>query len=87
MSRFEKLFAGFGFRTPTPTFEVGEEISAFVTGRDDDGLRVRIGDTVLKLPDADPGLLDGKVRLEIESFDDELHFGTARVVDVLENEG
>ncbi|SDY19486.1 DUF7513 family protein [Halobellus clavatus] len=84
MSRFESLFAGLTFRTSTPAFEVGDEVPAFVTGRGDDGLLVRVGDTVLELPDADPSLLDAKVQIEIESFDARTHRGTARVVDVLE---
>ncbi|MFB6251004.1 MAG: hypothetical protein ABEI27_04860 [Halobellus sp.] len=84
MSRFGKLIAGLTFRTSTPSFEVGDEVPAFVTGRGDDGLLVRVGDTVLELPDADPSLLDAQVQIEVESFDERIHRGTARVVDVLE---
>ena len=86
MSRFEKLFAGLRFRTTTPAFEVGETVPAFVTGRSESGLLVRVGDTVLELPDADPSLLDAKVTVEIESFDESQHRGTARVVDVFDEE-
>jgi len=85
MSRFEKVLAGLTFRTATPSFEVGDEVPAFVTGQSESGLLVRVGDTVLELPDADPALLDAKVTIEIESFDEGQHRGTARVVDVLQD--
>ncbi|MFD1599584.1 DUF7513 family protein [Halobellus rarus] len=87
MSRLDKFLAGLRLRSSTPSFEVGDEVPVFVTGRSDDGLLVRVGDTVLELPDADPSLLDAKVRIEIESFDESTHRGTARVVEVLQNEG
>ena len=87
MSRLDKFLAGLRLRSSTPSFEVGDEVPVFVTGRTDDGLLVRVGDTVLELPDADPSLLDAKVRIEIESFDESTYRGTARVVEVLKNEG
>ncbi|QCC47993.1 DUF7513 family protein [Halobellus limi] len=87
MSRLDKFLAGLRFRSSTPSFEVGDEVPAFVTGRTDDGLLVRVGDTVLELPDADQSLVDAKVTIEIESFDESTHRGTARVVEVLQNEG
>jgi len=86
MSRFEKILAGLTFRTSTPAFAVGDRVPAFVTGRGEEGLLVRVGDTVLELPDADPELLDAKVQIEIESFDEATHRGTARVVEVLDAE-
>ena len=87
MSRLDKFLAGLRLRSSTPSFEVGDEAPVFVTGRTDEGLLVRVGDTILELPDADPSLLDAKVRIEIESFDESTHRGTARVVEVLKNEG
>ncbi|WP_336022389.1 DUF7513 family protein [Halobellus salinisoli] len=87
MSRLEMFLAGLQFRSSKPSFEVGEEVPVFVTDRSDSGLRARVGDTVLELSDVDPSLLDAKVRIEIESFDEETHRGTARVLEVLENEG
>ncbi|WP_144901266.1 DUF7513 family protein [Halobellus captivus] len=87
MSRLDMFLAGLRFRSSTPTFEVGDEVPVFVTDRGPSGLRARIGDTVLELPDADQSLFDSKVQIEIESFDEETHRGTARVLEVLENEG
>jgi len=87
MSRLDMFLAGLKFRSATPDFEVGDEVPVFVTGTSTSGVRARVGDTVLELTDADPSLLDAKVKIEIESFDEETHRGTARVLEVLENEG
>jgi hypothetical protein len=79
-----KLFAGWGFRTSTPTYAAGDALEAFVTGNDPaGGVRVRIGDTVLRLPDADPDLVDARIRLEVTSFDADAHEGTAKLVEVV----
>ena len=79
-----KLFSGWRFRTSTPTYAAGDTLDAFVTGRDPDGgVRVRIGDTVLRLPDADPRLVDARIRLEVTSFDADAHEGTAELLDVV----
>jgi hypothetical protein len=53
MSRFDAFTKGWSFRTNRPAFERGEEITAFVTGRDNGGHVVRIGDTVLSIDDAE----------------------------------
>lgn len=83
MSRLDAFLAGLRFRTATPAYEAGETLDAYVTGRDGDGVRARIGDTVLRLPDADPALVDALVRLRVTSFDPEAHEGVAEVVEVL----
>jgi len=77
MSLLEKYFAGVGFRTSTPAFEPGEEISAFVTGYDGDTPVARIGDTVLRVEDAPADAVDARARLRVESFDEAAHTGTA----------
>jgi hypothetical protein len=84
MSFFEKLTAGLHLRTATPTYGVGDELVAFVTGLDGATPVVRIGDTVIELPDADPSLVDATVRFEVESFDDSTFRGRGRLLDVLE---
>ena len=77
MSRFEKFTEGLTFRTNRPTFDVGDELSVFVTG-DRDGTPVaRIGDTILHLPDESPGLVDKRVLLRVTEFDDDEHVGEA----------
>ncbi|WP_049898794.1 DUF7513 family protein [Halococcus agarilyticus] len=81
MSRLDALFEGVGFRTNRPTFEPGEEIAAFVTGYENGHALVRIGDTVFRLADATPDLVDTQVRLRVEEFDDNDHVGRATVLD------
>ena len=80
MSRFDAFTAGWSFRTTTPSFEAGEEITAFVTGYEDGAGVARIGDTVLTLTDAAPELVDTQVDLRIEEFDDSDHTGRATVL-------
>ncbi|WP_411963317.1 hypothetical protein [Haloferax sp. YSMS24] len=83
MSRLEKLLAGWTFRTATPAFETGEEITAYVTHRDEDGYLVRVGDSKLRIGEAEGIDIETKVLLKVTSFDDTTHEGTAEVVDVL----
>ncbi|WP_160134347.1 DUF7513 family protein [Halococcus salsus] len=80
MSRFDAFTAGWSFRTTTPSFEAGEEITAFVTGYEDGAGVARIGDTILTLTDAAPELVDTQVDLRIEEFDDSDHTGRATVL-------
>jgi hypothetical protein len=85
---FEKIFAGWTFRTNTPSYEPGQTLVAFVTAVESDGARVRVGDTVLKLTetteDNHDGLLDQKVRVEVVTFDDSMNTGTAELLAVLD---
>lgn len=83
MSRFDAFLKGWSFRTNNPSFEAGQEIPAFVTGYDaetGDGL-VRIGDTVLRIADGSPDLVDTRVRLRVEEFDANDHAGRATVLE------
>jgi hypothetical protein len=83
MSRLDAFFEGWGFRTNRPTFEPGEEFTAFVTGYEDDTGIVRLGDTVLRLSEASPDLVDTQVRLRVEAFDGNDHAGRATVLEEL----
>ena len=80
MSRFDAFTAGWSFRTTTPSFEPGEEITAFVTGYENGSGVARIGDTVLTLTDAAPELVDTQIQLRIEEFDESDHTGRATVL-------
>ncbi|ELZ26072.1 hypothetical protein C474_20266 [Halogeometricum pallidum JCM 14848] len=84
MSLWNKLTAGLHLRTATPTYEPGEELVAFVTGAEGSTLLVRIGDSVIELPDGDPALVDATVRFEVESFDAGTHRGRGRLLEVVE---
>lgn len=81
MSRRRKFFAGFGFRTNTPSFEPGQEISAFITGYDGDVPVARIGDSKLRVEGAPDGAVDIRAVLKVESFDTGSHTGTATFVE------
>ncbi|WP_137283366.1 DUF7513 family protein [Halorussus salinisoli] len=83
MSLRKKYFAGLGFRTNKPSFEPGEEISAFVTGYHGGTAVVRVGDTVLRIEDAPENALDTRVRLRVEEFDDNDHQGTATYLETV----
>ena len=76
----DKLFAGWGFRTRTPEYTVGDELVVFVTGYEDAPI-VRIGDTTLRLPDGDTSLVDERIRVRVTSFDAETHTGSAERID------
>lgn len=82
MSMFETFFKGFSFRSSYPDFEQDQEVSAYMTGYDEEreaGI-VRVGDTILEVPDATPDLLDQELQLRITDFDQRTHRGRAEQV-------
>jgi hypothetical protein len=83
MSRLAAFRKGLTFRTNKPTFEPGTEFKAFVTGYENGAALVRLGDSVLRIPDAASGLLDTQVRIRVEEFDDNDHTGRATVLEEL----
>ena len=89
MSRLDSFLAGFGFRSSTPSFEAGDEIASFVTGIRDGRAVVRIGDTELLLDGVDaPGaLVDERIRLRVESFDEGTNTGEATFLSVVAGRG
>jgi hypothetical protein len=83
MSRLAAFRKGLTFRTNRPTFEPGREFKAFVTGYENETALVRLGDSVLRIPDASSNLLDTQVRIRVEKFDDNDHTGRATVLEEL----
>lgn len=83
MSRFSAFLEGVAFRTSTPTFEVGQEIPAIVTGRNGNDAVIRIGDTVLRLPDSDLRI-DDEAIVRITAFDADSFTGEAEFVEVVD---
>lgn len=79
MSRFDAFFEGASFRTATPQYEAGDELDVIVTGREGDDALVRIGDTVLRLPDTDV-VVDSEVRIRVTEFDADASTGTAELL-------
>jgi len=82
---FGKLFAGWTFRTNRPAYAAGDELTAFVTGYEDGVARVRIGDTIIELPDAEGGLGDRLVRLRVTDFDAEESTGRGELLGVVDD--
>ncbi|SDM71201.1 hypothetical protein SAMN04487949_2370 [Halogranum gelatinilyticum] len=84
----KKLLAGWSFRTSTPDYAVGDELTAFVTGTDGSTPIVRIGDTVIQLPDADGDgeLVEKRVRLRVTEFDAQRHEGAGELLSVFDDE-
>ena len=83
MSRLDAFLKGWTFRTNKPTFEPGAEFTAYVTGYQNGTGLVRLGDSVLRLDEAAPDLLDTQVRLRVEEFDTDDHTGRATVLEEL----
>jgi hypothetical protein len=83
MSRFDKYLEGWGFRSKYPSFDVGDEISVFVTGSEDGVQLARVGDTKLRIPGAPDDLVDKRVRLRVTEFDDEEHVGEAEYIETV----
>ncbi|AXG07424.1 hypothetical protein DU500_13870 [Haloplanus rubicundus] len=80
-----KLFAGWTFRTNRPSYAVGDELTAFVTGYEDGVAQVRIGDTIITLADADRGLDDRLVRLRVTEFDADDATGSGELLGVVDD--
>lgn len=83
MSLLGKYLTGWQFRTTRPSFEVGQEITAMITGRDGDTPVARVGDTVLRVPDAPASAVDKRVRLRVSDFDEDEHVGSADLLEVV----
>lgn len=85
MTGWRALFEGWQCRSRYPAFRQGQEITASVTGYDREAGegRVRVGDTVLRVPGVDENLVDQTVRLRIETFDSSKHVGEARYLETV----
>ncbi len=86
MSLFDRVRSAVTFRTATPDFEPGEEFTAYVTGTNESGVVVRIGDSMLHIRGAGHALLDEQVRLRVQSFDAASHEGEAELLSVVETD-
>ncbi|MFD1645024.1 DUF7513 family protein [Haloarchaeobius litoreus] len=89
MSVLSSVFAGIGFRTRTPSFTPGQEVTAFVSGVQDGDAVLRIGDSRLAVSGVDDpsALVDERVLVRVEAFDESSHSGSATLVDVIEGRG
>lgn len=84
-----KLLAGWTFRTSTPVYEVGEELTAFVTHTDGGTPVVRIGDTIIRLSDTEghSGVtVEKRVTFRVTEFDSQVNEGRGELLEVLDDE-
>jgi hypothetical protein len=82
----EGWFSSWRFRTSHPSFSEGDVLKLSV-GRYDpetDQTEARIGDTILRIEDGGPELVDEWVRIRVNEFDDARHRGTAELLEVLD---
>ncbi|WP_267644171.1 DUF7513 family protein [Haloarchaeobius amylolyticus] len=89
MSLLSSLLAGVGFRTRTPSFGQGEEVTGFVSDARNGEALLRIGDSELYVQGVDDPerLVDERVVVRVEEFDDSTSAGKAVLVEVIEGRG
>lgn len=81
MSLLGKYLKGWSFRTSRPSFDVDDEIQVFLTGVQDGDVVARVGDTIIRVPDADTAYVDTRCRIRITEFDDGEATGEATFVE------
>lgn len=69
MSVWRAMFGGWRFRSARPTFRSGDRLTAYVTGHEGGEGVVRVGDSVLTVPDVGPGEVDRLIDLRVVDFD------------------
>ena len=76
------MFQSWRFRSSTPSFDVGQEITVYITGFDSDSAlgEARIGDSVLTVQGVEASHVDRLVALRVEEFDLASSRGRARAV-------
>ncbi|ELY39697.1 DUF7513 family protein [Natronorubrum tibetense] len=84
MSVFKKYLKGWTFRSTNPSFDVGDEISVFVseTNGTDAGLAY-VGDTRLIIDGAGPETVEKRVRLRVTEFDEAESTGRGEFLEVV----
>ncbi|WP_135820296.1 DUF7513 family protein [Halostella litorea] len=78
-----KYLRGWRFRTATPSFDAGEEVTVILTGVRGDDVVARVGDSTLAVDGASPADVDRKARVRVKRFDDGDHEGRAELLEVV----
>ncbi|WP_121821883.1 DUF7513 family protein [Halostella salina] len=78
-----KYFQGWQFRTATPAFDPGAEITVILTGVRDGEVVARVGDSTLVVDGASADHVDKKARIRVSSFDDNDHDGRAELLELV----
>jgi len=79
----DKYLKGWSFRSATPSFEPGQEITVFLTGVRGDAVVARVGDSTLAVDGATPENVDKKARVRVTEFEDNDHDGRAELLDLV----
>lgn len=84
MSFLSKYLKGWQFRSTTPTFDVGDEISVFIAESNSDGNgHAYIGDTHVIVDNAGPVTVEKRVRVRITEFDETTTTGRGEFLEVV----
>lgn len=83
MNMLDRFLHGFSFRSAYPSFEEGQRITAYMTGYSDSSGQgiMRVGDTTITVRNASPEMVGRQVTVEINSFHEAEHRGTAVFLD------
>lgn len=79
----EKYLHGWTFRSATPSFEEGQEVTVFLTGVRGDDVVARVGDSVLVVDGASPADVDSKAKVRVTEFDENDHDGRAELIELV----
>lgn len=81
MTGWRGLLSGWQFRTRYPSFQEGQQVTAYVTGYDEETGEgeIRVGDSLLRVKDLDPERLDEMVSVRVTEFDSTSGVGRARI--------
>lgn len=79
----EKYLTGWSFRSATPSFEPGQEITVVLTGVRGDDVVARVGDSFLTVDGASPEDVDRRAKIKVTEFDDDDHDGRAELLDLV----
>ena len=78
-----KYLQGWRFRTATPTFEPGEEVTVILTGVRGDDVVARVGDSTLAVDGASQADVDRKARVRVARFDGDANEGRAELLELV----
>ena len=78
----KQLFSTWCFRSATPAFEAGQEVSLYITGFETGAHTgvARVGDSILTVHGAHPADVDCLVKLRVDDFDHEQSTGAAQII-------
>jgi hypothetical protein len=79
----EKYLTGWSFRSATPSFEPGQEITVVLTDVRGDDIVARVGDSFLAVDGASPEDVDRRAKIKVTEFDDDDHDGRAELLDLV----